>query len=144
MKITGILLIALVMDAFLLFGIPALMPGAGAQPLEGHLLGKFVVGDMAHPDELEMNKTGISAWVNLVPQGAGIISDVLSTLVSVIATIAIFITFAVDIVIGLIAFPFTLFTTYLPNSPVFAVLIGAIYVLVNTTALITLASGRDT
>ena len=142
MRITPIVLVALMMDIFIFFGAPALV-GDAPQPFSsGTLLGKFYTGDMNHADEITMNKDNITGWVNLTPQ-QGITSDILSSIMTVVATIDIFLTFITGIVINAITFPFDLLWRYHLNT-MFAVIAGAIYSLLNITAIIELASGRRT
>lgn len=147
MRITPIVLIALMMDVFILFGAPALV-GDAPKPLTGHILGEFVTGDMSHPDNLTLDSGGVLGWINVNSGGEGIISDTLSSIVGVAAVVAIFAAFLTELVLGLITFPFTVFTQFgltgTPGSAMFAVILASLYMLLNITAAIELTSGRGT
>lgn len=146
MRITPIVLIAMFMDIFILFGAPALI-GESAQPLGGHILGEFVEGDMAHPDELEMRTENVLSWFSYESDG-GTISQLISTIVGVAAVVAIFAAFLANLVLGLITFPFTLFMEFglatTPGGAMFSVILASLYMLLNITAAIELTSGRGT
>lgn len=146
MRITPIVMIALMMDIFIMFGAPALV-GSAPIPLGGHILGEFVSGDMAHPDELTLETSNVVGWLDYETDG-GTISQLISTIIGVAAVVAIFATFLAELVLGLITFPFTLFKDFgLMNSAgsaMFAVILSALYMLLNITAAIELTSGRGT
>jgi len=146
MRITPIVLIALMMDIFILFGAPALV-GDAARPLGGHILGEFVAGDMAHPNELTMRTDNVMSWINM-DTGGGVISQTLTSIIGVAAIVAIFAVFLAQLVFGLITFPFTLFTSFglaaTPGGAMFAIIIASLYMLLNITAAIELTSGRPT
>lgn len=141
MRITPVLLIALVMDIFVIFGIPAIIGDVPAD-LTGHILGSFVSGDASHPDSLEFKNSTVLSWVNLEP-GGDIFSELVAGIVGILATIQIFITFITLFVFKMITFPYDLLMNYhLPTM--YAIILGSIYSLLNITAVIELASGRGT
>jgi hypothetical protein len=147
MRITPIVMIALMMNIFVLFGAPALV-GDAPKPLAGHLLGEFVSGDMAHPTNLTMRTSNVVGWIDTTGGGSGLFSTLVGSIVSVAAVVVVFATFLAQIVLGMITFPFTIFTQFgltgTPGSAMFAVILASVYMLLNITAAIELTSGRPT
>jgi len=140
MRVTTVVLMALMIDAFVLFGVPYMLFDS-PQPLGNSPIGAFVAGDMSHPDELTMQEDNATKWVNW-DTNIPVVSEILGGIIGLSSLISLFIEFG-RLIISMVTFPFDLFKVYgLPAM--WAVLIGVIYYAINITAAIQLGSGRQT
>jgi hypothetical protein len=138
-NITPIVLIALVMDIFVIFGVPALI-GPTPMVLSDHILGVFVFGDAANSSSLHINETGVTDLVSTSTGGGSM--NLLEMAWSGIAVAATLVNFIARLIINMITFPFDLVNFGLPSM--WAVILGSIYALLNITALAQLITGRST
>jgi hypothetical protein len=143
MKVTPIVIYAVILDIFMLFGVFYLMPAAPGLGAIGsdHPLSQFVAGNYSDPDSLTIEYQHAPVWANFL-SNIPFVGDLVASVVTANFFVGVIASFGI-LVMGMLTFPFTLAQTY--HLPVlFTVLFGAIYYILNIAALVGLLSGRAT
>ena len=143
MRVTVVLVFALLLDAFILFGVPYMLPAdPGAGAISDRPLSKFITGNYSDPDTLELKYENAPEWVNLLTNIPIIGEFMASTVSGVTLFMGLVADFGV-LIMGLILFPFTLSRLY-GLQVAYSVIFGVLYYAINLTALLQLVAGRAT
>ena len=143
MKITPVLIFAVILDIFMLFGTVYLLPTSpGLGSISGdHPLSQFISGNLSDPSTLTLQYQRAPQWANFL-SNIPFVGDLVASVVTANFFVGVIADFGI-LVMGMIVFPFTLAQTY--HLPIlFAALFGVIYYILNISALVGLLSGRAT